>query len=314
MKQLLLGSEQSLDRKVQEAALAWQLENRYTKERILELYLNTIYLGNGAYGLSAASQKYFGKPPDQLTVAEGALLAGIIRAPERLRPLRRARGDARAPQPRARRHARPGADRRGRPTTPPWPSRSTLAPEVPVVEERYVAGHFVEEVKQWILDDPRFGATAARAARPAVHRRAAHPHDDRPAGPGRGRGRDQRRSSPTRNGPAASLVAIEPQTGHVRVMVGGRDFFGPGEQAKFNLATGNGRHTGSAFKPIVLAAALAGRHPADARCSRRPSRIQLAVPERLGVGRRELRGRRAGRAGRPHRGDGASRTTRCSPS
>ncbi len=81
VKQLLLGSEQTLDRKVQEAALAWQLEDRYTKERILELYLNTIYLGNGAYGLSAASHEYFGKTPAELTVAEGALLAGLIRAP-----------------------------------------------------------------------------------------------------------------------------------------------------------------------------------------------------------------------------------------
>ena len=81
VKTLLLDLEQTLDRKIQEAALAWQLEDRYTKERILELYLNTIYFGNGAYGVAAAASEYFGKPVGALTVAEGALLAGLIQAP-----------------------------------------------------------------------------------------------------------------------------------------------------------------------------------------------------------------------------------------
>jgi penicillin-binding protein 1A len=140
---------------------------------------------------------------------------------------------------------------------------------------RYPAAHFVEEVKQFILDDERFGATpvdrqnllfagglrihttidlrlqaAAEAAvaavlpDPAVY-------------------------------PEAGVVAIEPLSGHVRAMVGGRDFFGGGGQAKYNLAMGKGRPTGSAFKPLVLAAALANGIPLSTTFTAPPT-ISLA--------------------------------------
>ena len=275
VKQLLLGSEQSLDRKVQEAALAWQFENRYTKERILELYLNTIYLGNGAYGLSAASQKYFAKTPDLLTVAEGALLAGIIRTPNDYDPY---------DEPEAtleRRNlvldAMLDQDLIDEATYDRALAEVvTLAPEVPVVEERYVAGHFVEEVKQWILDDPRFGRTA-RERRDLLFTGGLRVHTTIDLRAQAAAEAAINEVLPDPNGPAAALVAIEPQTGYVRVMVGGRDFFGPGEQAKFNLATGVGRHTGSAFKPIVLAAALQDG-VALSEMFPAPSRIQLQCP------------------------------------
>ena len=86
VKNTLLNSGKTLDRKIQEASLAWQLEEHYSKERILEIYLNTVYFGNGSYGVEAASEQYFGKPVDQVDAVQAATLAGIIQAPSRGRP------------------------------------------------------------------------------------------------------------------------------------------------------------------------------------------------------------------------------------
>ena len=273
VKQLLLTSEQTLDRKVAEAALAWQFEQRYTKERILELYLNTIYFGSGAYGVAAAAREYFGKPLDQLTVAESAMLAGLIQSPSDFDP----HAD---PAPAlARREVVLGEmldqDLIDQPTFDAAVAEPiALAPAVPVLEQRYPAAHFVEEVKQFILHDPRFGATARErrdllftggitvrttidlglqaAAEAAVAEILPNPATD----------------------PEAAVVAIDPATGHVRAMVGGRDYFGAAETAKFNLAMGRGRHTGSAFKPLVLAAALQSGIPLTTAFSA-PGSMQL---------------------------------------
>jgi penicillin-binding protein 1A len=277
VKQLLLTSEQTLDRKIAEAALAWQLEQRYTKERILELYLNTIYFGSGAYGVAAAATEYFGKAVAQLTVAEAALLAGLIQSPSDYDPqgspeeaiarrqlvldamleqtlIDQATFDAASVEP------------------------LTLAPDVPILDQRYAAAHFVEEVKQFILRDPRFGATAEERrdllfaggitvrttidltlqsqAEQAVAAVLPDPAAD----------------------PEAALVAIDPATGFVRAMVGGRDYFGAHETAKYNLAMGRGRHTGSSFKPLVLAAALQAGMTLDAAFPA-PGSMQLSFGE-----------------------------------
>lgn len=85
-KTLFLTREKSIDRKLKEAMLAFQLERRYTKEEILELYLNQIYFGSGAYGVESASRIYFGKGVSELTLAECALLAGLPKSPSRYSP------------------------------------------------------------------------------------------------------------------------------------------------------------------------------------------------------------------------------------
>ena len=85
-KNLFLTQERTLSRKVQEVGLALWLERKFDKTEILELYLNRVYFGAGAYGIEAASQRYFNKPAKQLTVAEAAVLAGIVRSPSRLAP------------------------------------------------------------------------------------------------------------------------------------------------------------------------------------------------------------------------------------
>jgi penicillin-binding protein 1A len=97
-KNLFLTQERTASRKIQEAILALWLERNFTKDQILELYLNRVYFGSGAYGVEAAAQKYYGKSARSLTLAEGAILAGLVQAPSRLAPNRnpqaaRARGD-----------------------------------------------------------------------------------------------------------------------------------------------------------------------------------------------------------------------------
>jgi len=87
-KTLFLTSEKSIVRKIKEAILALQIERRYTKDEILELYLNLIYLGSGAYGVEAASQTYFGKSVEDITLAQAALIAGLPKAPSVYSPIK----------------------------------------------------------------------------------------------------------------------------------------------------------------------------------------------------------------------------------
>ena len=253
VKNELVGPDRTVRRKLQEAALAFQLESRYTKERILELYLNTIYFGNGAYGVEAASRQYFGTSVDKVTLGQAAMLAGMIRAPSRTNPY------SQPALASARRHVVLNKMVEIGLVTPVQAKAAEaepLASAATPADERYAAPYFVERVKQFILDDPRFGPTpAARRnllfqgglrifttldlerqaqAEAAMAKVLSKPDTD----------------------PAGALVSIEPRTGFVRAIVGGRDFFGTGPQAKFDLATQGSRPAGSSFKPFVLAAAL----------------------------------------------------------
>ncbi len=157
-QEILRDDAQTVERKVQEASLAVQLERRYSKDRILELYLNAIYFGNGAYGIEAAAFQYFGKPAAELALAEGALIAGLIQRPGTSDPfdqpdvaLDRRRLVLEAM------HANQMIDDVERAAADATPL--ALASAIVPAAEQYPAAYFVEEVKQWILDDPRFGST-----------------------------------------------------------------------------------------------------------------------------------------------------------
>jgi penicillin-binding protein 1A len=254
VKTALLDPAQTVNRKLKEAMLAWRLERAYSKEVILERYLNTVYFGHGAYGAAAAAHEYFGKAVGQLTLAESALLAGLIRAPSTTNPFERI--DLALQRRNVVLDRMMELDRIGRRDYDNAVNEPIhLAPEQ-TATERYPAAHFVEAVKQWILSDPHFGATdedrrnllfkgglritttidlkLQTAAEHAITQLLPEP-DRYPEG---------------------SLVAVEPSTGHVVAMVGGRDYFGNSPFAKYNLALGEGRQAGSTFKPFVLAAAL----------------------------------------------------------
>ncbi len=258
VRAVMLGSEKSLKRKLHEAVMAVQLEDRYSKKTILERYLNTVYFGNGAYGVQAAARTYFGKDAKDLDLAQSALLAGVIRSPEDYDPYRHP--DAAL----ARRNEVLARMLDLHRITGPESILYTAAPlgVAPLVDEqRYRAPFFVEKVKQFILGDDHFGATRSdrqrklfqggltiettldptwqTEAETALHGVLTDPGD-----------------------PPGALVATDPQTGQVKAYASSQDFWGPLPYAKFDLADArdeNGnptRQPGSSFKPFVLATAL----------------------------------------------------------
>jgi penicillin-binding protein 1A len=253
-QEILRDSAQTVSRKVQEAALAVQLERDYSKDRILELYLNAIYFGNGAYGIEAAAHQYFGTSSAELTIDQGALLAGLIQRPGATDPF----DDPEAALAR-RQLVLDAMLENGFIAEDVWLwSRNTpvrLASAVVPAAERYPAAHFVEEVKQWILDDPRFGATP-KERRDLLFGGGLRIHTTVDLEAQAQAEAAVRAILPDPAGPDASLVAIEAGTGYVKAMVGGRDFFGQGSIAKLNLATQGLRQSGSSFKPFVLARAI----------------------------------------------------------
>ncbi|MDG2112216.1 MAG: transglycosylase domain-containing protein, partial [Actinomycetota bacterium] len=253
VKNALLLSDRTVDRKVQEASLAFQIEREYSKEEILEFYLNTVYFGAGAYGVEAASQTYFGKPIGEVTLGEAALLAGLIKAPATYNPYKHAEAAV------ARRSLVIDALLETGRTVPPEGEAARIEPIELVAQDpdtTYPAGYFVEEVKQFIFDEPAFGDTRDERINllfsggltiettldPELQRQAEHAVE-------------LVLSDPEAD-PDAAMVTIDPSNGHVLALVGGRDFFDGGSQSKFNLATQGRRPSASSFKPLVLAAAI----------------------------------------------------------
>ena len=242
VKNAYIRNERTLARKVREAALAWQLEQRWSKDRILTAYLNTIYFGHGAYGIQQAARAYFKKSAKELTLAESALLAGIPADPSLYDPATNP-GNAVA----RRQHVLRMMFEQGK-ITPRAFARAAKAP-LPAAEDIRLPGtqgpaaYFLNYVTDQLVDHYGAGRVfggglkvtttidldlqlQARAAIERVLR------DD--------------------DGPAAALVALDPRTGAVKAMFGGRNF----RQSQFNLAAQAKRQPGSAFKPIVLAAAM----------------------------------------------------------
>jgi penicillin-binding protein 1A len=242
-KNVFLTPERSLKRKVQEALLALWLERRFSKDQLLTIYLNRVYLGAGSYGVEAAARQYFGKPASKLGLAEAAMIAGLPKAPSRYAPTRDlAQARARAAvvldnMVAAGRLARAEADAaKARPAAVSGAYGGSAA--------RYFADWVIDQVPAFVGPTARdlvvhttLDAAAQRAAEAAV------------AGLGERGSVGQ-----------AALVAMTPD-GAVRAMVGGRDY----AASQFNRATQARRQPGSAFKIAVYAAALeAGFAPDDA--------------------------------------------------
>jgi 1A family penicillin-binding protein len=237
---LFLSNKKTYGRKIREAVLALMIDSQLSKEQVLELYLNRIYLSAGVYGVETMSRSLFGRPASRLNLAECALIAGLARAPSALSPWSNLEGaiarshvvlgrmreegfiteseerEARRTSIRVRPY--PGAtdpragyakeylrqqfrDRFGGDHPPDWQVTTTFVPELQALAERAVTDGL-----------RRFGKPELQAA----------------------------------------LVAMDPATGDVLALVGGRDF----RTSQFNRATRSRRQPGSAFKPLVFAAAL----------------------------------------------------------
>jgi len=273
VRNVLLTRDQTVHRKMREAVLAWQLERQFSKQEILERYLNEVYFGNGAYGAQAAADRYFAKPAAELDLAEAALLAGMLRAPSDYDPF------ARPGPARARRDAVLDAMERYERASPQAVATAKAAPlrvSGSGWTRNTTAPYFVEAVKRWFLANPAFGATEAEREH-LLYQGGLRVETTLDV---------QRQllaeaairgvlSDPDRD-PSGALVSIEPETGHVVAYVGGHDYWGDEPYAQFDLAGQAKRPTGSTFKPFVLLAAIQAGIPLD-RVYAAPSQITIPL-------------------------------------
>ena len=261
VKNAYVGSERTIWRKVKEAIVSLKVERQLSKNEILEDYLNTIYLGRGAYGVEAAAQTYFRKHANNLELHESALLASMISAPETYDPVR---------DPEIAKTRRDGVLKTMATLGAITEANAAEASALPVkVRQRAavtnapaaVGAHFVEDVRRILVN--QYGAdrvyrgglvvkttlnlTLQRHAEQAVAEVLDRKDD-----------------------PEAALVAIDNATGGVLAMVGGRTY----EENEFNLASQGRRQAGSAFKPFVLASAVDQEYSIKSRFDA-PAKITL---------------------------------------
>lgn len=261
VKNTLTGKERTYWRKIEEASLANQLERRYSKDKILEMYLNDVYFGQGCYGAKTASQTFFRKQPSELTLSEAALLAAVIRIPNYYSPYlnptaaqerRNVVLDKMVEQGYATREEAEQAK-----LQPVAVGEDQMVKPIPESAPSPTAPYFVEYVKKYLYnlfagDDElraKFGdlapddiifrgglrvyttldPTLQQLAEDAIATTLNQPGD-----------------------PSAALCAVDPRTGEIKAMVGGKDF----SQLQYNIAAQGGRQPGSAFKVFVLTTAI----------------------------------------------------------
>ncbi|MGF7191702.1 penicillin-binding protein 1A [Robbsia andropogonis] len=257
-RNFFLSSEKTYTRKAYEILLAMKIEAALSKDQILELYLNQIYLGQRAYGFAAAARVYFGKPLKDLSLPQMAMLAGLPKAPSTTNPITNpVRAEQRQRVVLKRMVDLGYIDQRGYDAALAAPLALRPAP----TETRVEASYVLELIRQQMLarypqDAYTRGYTVTttlvagdqEAANEAV-RKAVDRYDGR-VGPKQSA--TQTPATPRPPGVEAALIAITPQTGAIRAMVGGADF----ARNQFNHVTQAWRQPGSAFKPFIYAAAL----------------------------------------------------------
>jgi penicillin-binding protein 1A len=237
-KNLFLTQERTLQRKLQELVLALWLEHKFSKDQILDLYLNRVYFGSGAYGVEAAAQRYFGKSARNVTLAESALLAGLVKSPSKLAPTRNPEGAAQRAQLVLAAMTDAGFIS---------PEMSKVALAHPAQVARIAGSNSANYVADWVMDvlndlighidedivvsttiDPKMQALAEQALSDELAQKGER------YGVGQG-----------------ALVAMTPD-GAVRALVGGRNY----ADSQYNRAVSAKRQPGSAFKPFVYLTAL----------------------------------------------------------
>jgi penicillin-binding protein 1A len=263
IKNALIEREHNIKGKLDEAALAWQLEQKHSKAEILGLYLNTVYFGQGAYGIEAAAGTFFGKHARELAVHEGALLAGLIKSPTRYDPY------AKPEAAMARRTLVLQAMGKQGYLTPEQTLaqiRLKLGVKPPTTDVRYPAAYFIEYVKDLMQRDPRFsmfGATIAERVN-ALFKGGLRIHTTIDLRLQKIAEEASRKVLEFKKDPYNGFVAVDPRTGEIKAMVGGRDFFDTkNPYAKFNLAVQSRRQPGSSFKTFTLVGALEAGIPLE---------------------------------------------------
>ena len=247
-KNLFLSPERTMRRKVQEMMLAFWLESRFSKDEILELYLNRVYFGGGAWGIEAASTRYFGKSVSEVTLGEAALLAGLLKAPSRYSPVNDAqRAEARATVVLDLMTQTGRISEHERVTAAQTPIRVLRGASSPGAQ--YFIDWLTEQVRA--IAGPDHGDLLVRTTLDVDAQRAA-----------------ERALTDILNDPDLASGASEgalvslAHDGAIRAMVGGRSY----QRSQFNRAVLAQRQPGSAFKAFVYASAFeAGLTPDDRR-------------------------------------------------
>jgi penicillin-binding protein 1A len=261
-RRLHLSTKKTWTRKIKEALTAIKIERTYSKDEILQMYLNESYFGHGRYGIQAAARFYFSKNVADLSVAESALLIALLKAPARYSPLD-------YPERALTRRnliIAMMADNDRLSTDAADSLRATPLNLTPSLEAVGLAPYFVEEVRKYLEDtygvdvlykgglsvyttlDSRLQRYAERAARQHLMKLQALVSGKSPGS----YSSFEQILSVKRHPVQLALAALDPATGHILAMIGGRDF----EESKFNRATQARRQPGSAFKPFVFTAAI----------------------------------------------------------
>ncbi len=245
VKNVYLSPEKTWSRKTREAAIAIQLERHYTKDKIMEMYLNTIYFGTGTYGIEKASQVYFGVSASELTLDQAALLAGLVRSPENYSPFN---------------DTQRAENRRNLVLTLMYEQElidqqqylEALTAPIEINEERTdgsivsgrIAPYFIDHIKKELYDrkftdyDVFKGGLRIYTTLDLEMQQKAE--------------QAAKRVFSEEIGPSYSLISTDPSNGYIYALIGGKDY----ETSKFNIATQGKRQPGSVFKVMVLAEAM----------------------------------------------------------
>jgi len=263
VKNLFLTPDRTIKRKIQEVMLSYWLERRFTKDQILTIYLNRVYLGAGTYGVDAAARHYFGKPATRVTLYEAALMAGLLKAPSRLNPS----------------HDPSGADQRAalvlqtmvesgfitpaeavaalQQKTPTHIARDDIAPYFAdwiMAQVRDYLGGIDKDIRVVTTIDPTLQGIANEEVAAVLQKEGE-----------------------TRKVGQAALVSLAPD-GAVRALVGGRSY----SDSQFNRVTQALRQPGSAFKPFVYLAGLEAGLTPDSMMKDAPVRVGKWTPRNYG--------------------------------
>jgi penicillin-binding protein 1A len=241
-RMLFLKPEKSLQRKLKEAVLSIKIEQRYTKDEILGMYLNQAYFGTRAYGIEAASETYFGKPAKDLTIAEAALLASMPKAPSAYSPFKN-------PDKAKHRRAFVLKQMNDNKFITEAQYREAEKAQMPLIAHlrKYDAPYFIETLRPQL--ESRFGNdlyTSGYKIMSTIDSRMQRIAEEAVRN---GISALEKRDAPLLE---AALIAIDIRTGHIKAMVGGTDFW----KNQYNRATQALRQPGSAFKPFVYIAAI----------------------------------------------------------
>jgi penicillin-binding protein 1A len=260
-KNLFLSPDRTFERKIQEVLLSFWLEHKFTKDQILAMYLNRVFFGSNAYGVEAASRRYFNKSARDANLGEAATLAGLLKAPSRLSPAR----DPKAAEARAQvvlgtmreEGYITDSDLKSAMSQPPAKAKRYWTGA-----QHYAADMVVDEVKS-LIGEPKVDVTVETTLDMRLEAAAEKSLND-----------VLKKEGGKLNASQAALVSVD-ATGAIRALVGGRDY----ATSQFNRAVKAKRQPGSAFKPFVYAAALeAGARP-DSMVNDTPVKIGNWSPE-----------------------------------